>query len=241
VERTRKSYVCIFFGLLLAVLSGYFVWLFSEAQKVRWLVDLVGSEKSLSSSIQPLLDEDALYIEALQLSPDEQMYERIRALNLCQEMSDACLTVSLTVANFMLINTTDVRAARHVVEGYGRYNVLQAQPCPAKYETSVVIKDVEFISTLTKAEAERFAEGRLRKIETDGGLVFSLSTPECRRYFAANPYIARGYLAHVALLVRAAQGKASSAWLYLLSRPGVYSILEKEGVLDGTRYAAGSQ
>ncbi|WP_191488079.1 hypothetical protein [Pseudomonas sp. FEN] len=229
------------FGLLFAIFSGYFVWLFFEAQKVRWIVDLVGGEENLKSSIQPSFDEDALYIQALQLSPDEQMYERIRALKLCKEISDACLTVSLSVANFMLINTADVRAARNVVEGYGRYNILRAQPCPAKYEISVVIKDVEFISTLTKAEAKRFAEGRLRKIEADGGLVFSLSTPECRRYFAASPYIARGYLAHVAFLVRAAQGKASSAWLYLLSRPGVYSILKKEGVLNGTRYAADNQ
>ncbi len=225
--RTKKIYVGVFFGILLAVLSGYFVWLFSEAGKVRWVVELVGGEDVLRSSSQPVLDEDALYIKALQLSPDETMYERIKALSLCQEMSDACVTTSLTVANFLLINTPDVRAARNIVEGYARYNILQAQPCPAKYETSVVIKDVQFISTLPKVEAEHFAEERLKKIEVDGGLVFSLRTPECRRYFAANPYVARGYLAHLALLVKAAQGTASSAWLYLLSRPGVYSIIKK--------------
>lgn len=225
--RTKKLHIGVLLGILLATLSGYCVWLFSESQKVRWVVELVGGEDVLRSSSQPVLDEDALYIKALQLSPDEQMYERVKALNLCREMSDACVTTSLTVANFLLINTADVRAARNIVEGYARYNILEAQSCPAKYETSVVIKDVQFISTLSKPEAERFAEERLKKIEADGGLVFSLRTPECRRYFAANPYVARGYLAHVALLVKAAQGKASSAWLYLLSRPGVYSIIKK--------------
>ncbi len=227
---TKKLHVGVLLGILLAILSGYFVWLFSESQKVRWVVELVGGEETLSSSVQPLLDEDVLYIKALQLSPDEQMYERIKALDLCQEVSDACVTTSLTIANFLLINTPGVQAARNIVEGYARYNILQVQPCPAKYETSVVIKDVQFISTLSKPEAERFAEERLKKIEADGGLIFSLRTPECRRYFAANPDVARGYLAHLAFLVRAVQGKTSSAWLYLLSRPGVYSIIKKRGL-----------
>jgi hypothetical protein len=226
----KKLYVGVFLGFLLAVCSGYFIWLFSEAEKVRWIIDIVGGEESLSSPAQPHLDEDSLYVKALQLSPDEHMYERVKGLKLCQEMNDGCVTTNLTVANFLLLNTADVRAARNIVEGYSRYNILQAQPCPAKYEISAVIKDVQFTSTLSKTEAERFARDRLEKIKTDGGLVFSLRTPECRRYFVANPYIARGYLAHTAFLVRAAQGKASTAWLYLLSRPGVYSIIKQEGI-----------
>ncbi|MBZ6454256.1 MULTISPECIES: hypothetical protein [Pseudomonas fluorescens group] len=71
-----------------------------------------------------------------------------------------------------------------------------------------------------------FAEDQLARIETSGGLIFSLRTPECRGYFAAHPYVARGYLAHMALLVKAAQGTTSAAWLYLLSRPGVYAIIK---------------
>lgn len=227
---TIKLYFGIFFGFVLSVLFGCFIWFFSESLKVRWIVELVGGEENLITSNQPLLDEDTLYIKSLQFSPDEQMYGRVRSLNLCKEISDTCLTISLTVANVLLLNTVDVQAAINVIEGYSRHNVLQALPCPAKYEISVVIKELQFISTLTKAEARKFAEERLRKIEVDGGLVYSLRTPECRRYFAANPYIARGYLAHVAFMVRAAQGKASSAWLYLLSRPGVYSVIKKEGI-----------
>ncbi|WP_460096083.1 hypothetical protein [Pseudomonas sp. S3_C01] len=226
----KKLYVGVFLGFLLAVCSGYFIWLFSEAEKIRWILDVVGGEESLNSPVQPSLDEDSLYVKALQLSPDEHMYERVKGLKLCQEMKDACLTTNLTVANFILLNSADVLAARNIIEGYARYNILQAQPCPAKYEISAVIKDVQFVSTLSGIEAERFASDRLEKIKTDGGLVFSLRTPECRRYFVANPYMAKGYLAHMALLVRAAQGKASSGWLYLLSRPGVYSIIKQEGI-----------
>lgn len=169
---------------------------------------------------------DALYIKALHLSPDDQMYDRVRALTLCTDINDACLTTSLTVANFLLINTADVRAARNTIEGYARYNVLQAQPCPAKYETSMVIKQNQYLATLPTAEAKRVAEQELEKIETLGGLTFSLRTSECRGYFAAHPSMARGYLAHVALLVKAAQGTTSAAWLYLLSRPGVYAIIK---------------
>jgi len=226
VHRTKKIYLLMTFCMLAVVLAGYGLWLFFESQKVRWVVELVGGAENLSASETFLPESDALYIKSLHLSPDEQMYDRIRALNLCQDMNDACVTTSLTVANFLMINTADVRAARNTVEQYARYNVLQAQPCPAKYETSVVIKDNEYLSTLPMADAKRFAEQRLEKIEASGGLVFSLRTPECHRYFAAHPSMARGYLAHMALLVRAAQGKRSAAWLYLLSRPGVYAIIK---------------
>ncbi|UVM46801.1 hypothetical protein J3P89_15095 [Pseudomonas sp. Z1-14] len=223
---TKKIYWLTAFCTLVAVLMGCRFWLISESQKVHWVVELVGGAENLRASEASLSESDALYIKSLYLSPDEQMYNRIRALNLCQDMNDACVTTSLTVANFLMINTADVQAARNTVEQYARYNVLQAQPCPAKYETSVVIKNNEYLSTLPMADAKRFAEQQLEKIEASGGLVFSLRTPECHRYFAAHPSMARGYLAHMALLVRAAQGKRSAAWLYLLSRPGVYAIIK---------------
>jgi hypothetical protein len=212
--------------LLVAVLLGYGIWLFSESQKVRWVVELVGGAETLNAAETSLTEGDALYIQSLHLSPDEQMYDRVRALTLCQDMNDACLTTSLTVANFLLINTTDVRAARNVIEGYARYNVLQAQPCPAKYETSQVIKQTQYLGTLSTAEARRLAAQELEKIEATGGLTFSLRTAECRSYFSAHPSIAKGYLAHMALLVKAAQGSTSAAWLYLLSRPGVYATIK---------------
>ncbi len=226
MQRTKKLYLFMMLVLLAAVLSGYGLWLFSESQKVRWVVELVGGAENLSAAETTLSEGDALYIKSLHLSPDEQMYDRVRALTLCQDMNDACLTTSLTVANFLLINTTDVRAARNIVEGYARYNILQAQPCPAKYETSQVIKQTQYLATLPTVEARRLAEQELEKIEALGGLTFSLRTSECRRYFAAHPSMARGYLAHVALLVKAAQGTTSAAWLYLLSRPGVYAIIK---------------
>ncbi|WP_447770063.1 hypothetical protein [Pseudomonas kilonensis] len=225
---TKKIYWLMALCTLGAVLMGCRLWLISESQKVHWIVELVGGAENLRASEASLSEGDTLYIKSLHLSPDKQMYDRIRALNLCQDINDACVTTSLTVANFLLINTADVRAARNVVEGYARYNFLQAQPCPAKYETSVIIKDNEYLATLPMAEAKRFAQQRLEKIEASGGLVFSLKTPECHRYFAAHPSVARGYLAHMALLVRAAQGKRSAAWLYLLSRPGVYAIINNE-------------
>ena len=223
---TKKIYWLMAFCTLVAVLTGGRLWLISESQKVHWIVELVGGAENLRASEAFLSEGDALYINSLHLSPDKQMYDRIRALNLCQDMTDACLTTSLTVANFLMINTSDVQAARNTVEQYARYNVLQAQPCPAKYETAVVIKDNEYLSTLPMADAKRFAKQRLERIEASGGLVFSLRTLECHRYFAAHPSMARGYLAHMALLVRAAQGKGSAAWLYLLSRPGVYAIIQ---------------
>lgn len=226
MQRTKKLYLFMMLVLLAAVLSGYGLWLFSESQKVRWVVELVGGAENLSAAETTLSEGDALYIKSLHLSPDEQMYDRVRALTLCQDMNDACLTTSLTVANFLLINTTDVRAARNIVEGYARYNILQAQPRPAKYETSQVIKQTQYLATLPTVEARRLAEQELEKIEALGGLTFSLRTSECRRYFAAHPSMARGYLAHVALLVKAAQGTTSAAWLYLLSRPGVYAIIK---------------
>lgn len=226
MPRTKKPHLFLTVGMLIAVVAGYGIWLYSESQNVRWVVDLVGGEASLSGSGYIQSDEDSLYIKSLYLSPDEQMYDSVRALKLCQEINEKCLTISLTVANFLLINTTDVQAARNVVQGYARYNILQAQPCPAKYETSQVIKDTQYLSTLPPGEAKRFAEDQLARIETSGGLIFSLRTPECRGYFAAHPYVARGYLAHMALLVKAAQGTTSAAWLYLLSRPGVYAIIK---------------
>lgn len=226
MPRTKKPYLFLMVGMLIAAVAGYGIWLFSESQEVRWVVDLVGGEASLRAFEYAQSDEDSLYIKSLYLSPDEQMYDSVRALKLCQEINEKCLTISLTVANFLLINTPDVQAARNIVEGYARYNILQAQPCPAKYETSQVIKDTQYLSTLPAADARRFAEDRLASIEANGGLIFSLRTPECRDYFAAHPSVARGYLAHMALLVKAAQGTPSAAWLYLLSRPGVYSIIK---------------
>lgn len=224
--RKKTIYWLIAFCALAAVLMGWRLWLISESQKVHWIVELVGGSDNLLASEVPLSEGDALYIKSLHFSPDKQMYDRIRALNLCQDMNDACVTTGLTVANFLLINTAETWAARNIVEGYARYNVLQAQPCPAKYETSVIIKDNEYLATLPVAEAKRFAQQRLEKIEASGGLVFSLRTAECHRYFAVHPSMAKGYLAHMALLVRTAQGKTSAAWLYLLTRPGVYAIIK---------------
>ena len=229
MTRVKKRYIGFCIALLLAIPCGYLVWLFSEAGKVRWAVELVGGEGGLSASASPLLQEDVLYLKALQLDPDKPLYEQVRALSVCREISYFCLTNNLTIANFLLLNTPDVTAAKNIVEGYGRYDILSAQPCPAKYETSVVIKEVQIISTLPEAEAQKLAQERLSKIEADGGLVFSLRTPACHRYFSAYPDIARGYLAHLALLVRAAQGQHSTAWVYLLSRPGVYLIIKKTG------------
>ena len=226
MPRAKTLYLLMAVGGLMAVLAGYYIWLFSESQKVRWVVELVGGAESLIANETTLSGSDALYIKSLHLSPEEQMYDRVRALTLCHDMSDACLTTSLTVANFLLINTTDVRAARNIVEGYARYNVLQAQPCPAKYETSQIIKQTQYLATLPTAEARSLAEQELEKIEASGGLTFSLRTSECRRYFAAHPSMARGYLAHISLLVKAAKGSTSAAWLYLLSRPGVYAIIK---------------
>ena len=51
------------------------------------------------------------------------------------------------------------------------------------------------------------AKDAVEKIQKTGGLTRSLDTDLCKEYFFEKPYLARGYLAHLALLISVEQGK----------------------------------
>lgn len=226
MTRVKAVGATVFVGVAAVLVYVFFFWLSVQAEKVRWAVDLVGGEQVLGRDGLAPNSDDKLYMESLFLSPDAQMYEKIRSVQLCAELNDSCVTRSLTVANFLLINTDDTQAAINIVEGYPRHGVLQAEACPAKYELSNVVKEVNLVLALPASQASQVALEKVERIKRTGGLVFSLRSEACKAYFSAHPYVARGYLAHLALLMSAGQGKLSPAWTYLLSRPGVYSIIK---------------
>ncbi|MGX9568167.1 hypothetical protein [Pseudomonas sp. CFBP 5748] len=226
MTRARIVGVMVFLGVAAVLVYVFFFWLSVQAEKVRWAIDLVGGEQVLRREDIAPEGDDKLYMESLFLSADAQMYETIRGVQLCIEMNDGCVTRSLAVANFLLIHTVDIQAAVNAVEVYRYQGVLQAGACPAKYELSSVVKEVNLALALPASQATQVALERIEQIKRTGGLVFSLRSEACNAYFSAHPYIARGYLAHLALLMSVAQGKFSPQWTYLLSRPGVYSVIK---------------
>jgi hypothetical protein len=65
----------------------------------------------------------------------------------------------------------------------------------------------------------------MKKIKEDGGLIYSLDTPACKRFFRRKPYFARGYIGHLTFLMEVAEGRFAVSWRYLGSMQSIQSTL----------------
>lgn len=220
----KKRYLIGLFLALASLFGLYELWLFAEAEKVEWAISLVGGEQNLNSNILPE-GLDKLYMESLYLHPSQESLERVAAVELCREKTEECVMKSLVLSNFLLINSNNRGAVDNILQYYQSDKGLQGGECPSAFETSYMISVTKSILALPEEQAKKIAEEKVRQIQLNGGLVYSLNSIECQQYFSRKPYMAQGYLAHLAMLMSVEKGKYSPRWVYLLAAPAVYSIL----------------
>lgn len=95
--------------------------------------------------------------------------------------------------------------------------------CPVVYETTAIIKEYKVLRRVPAARHRIAAQEVIEKIKSDGGLTYSLVTPECRVFFREKPYMARAYTLYLALIMGRAEGEFSASWLFLAALPEMLS------------------
>jgi hypothetical protein len=78
--------------------------------------------------------------------------------------------------------------------------------CPVVYETTAIIKEYKVLRRVPAARHRIAAQEVIEKIKSDGGLTYSLVTPECRVFFREKPYMARAYTLYLTLIMGRAEG-----------------------------------
>lgn len=220
MRKSRMSYVfCFVFGLIVLVFA-WFHWLSIGLKKASWAIELVGGAGLLRDEIVRPEGEDILYMQTLSLHASQDVRDRVRAIEVCSDTTEECVTKNLSGANFLLIHIVDAQPVSDLVEYYSNSDKVFVGVCPAKLEISEIIRRLWLTLNLAPDEAQQMAKEAVEKIRKTGGLTRSLDTDLCKEYFFEKPYLARGYLAHLSLLMRIEQGY-SAEWINLMAMPGV--------------------
>lgn len=224
----RKSRIPYVFCFVLGLIAFAYAWSCwnSTGLKSSWAIELVGGAGLLSDEIVRPEGEDVLYMQTLSLQPSQEIRDRAMAIVACYDTTEECITKNLSRANFLLIHKADVQPASDVVEYYSNNEKIFVGICPAKLEISEIIRRMSIMQHRPPDEAQQMAKEAVVKIQKTGGLIRSLNTDLCKEYFFEKPYLARGYLAHLALLISFEQGKYSPAWIHLMALPGVVETIK---------------
>lgn len=205
----------------------WFDWLQVEAQKVQWAIERVGGDAVLEDTrAQPDNDEQH-FLEALSLNPTQSVRERALNSEICRDMDDRCALVNLGMLNFMMLDMPERFSTLGTLDAYiNRWKNQGGKGCPAIEEISALVRASSQALTLQGDARARSALQAFTRFQAPGGELGALDSPECKRYFADKPFMARAYLAHLGYLLALAQGKHSAQAAYLTSLPAVLSILK---------------
>ena len=226
MRKSRMFYIfCFVFGLIVLVFAWSY-WHSTGLEKSSWAIELVGGAGFLGDEIVRPEGEDVLYMQTLSLQPSQEVRDRAMAIDVCYDTTEECVTKNLSRANFLLIHKADVQPASDLVEYYSNNEKIFVGVCPAKLEISEIIRRMSIIKNRPPDEAQQIAKEAVEKIQKTGGLTRSVDTDLCKEYFFEKPYLARGYLAHLALLISFEQGKYSPAWIHLMALPGVVETIK---------------
>jgi hypothetical protein len=199
-------------------------WLKGETEEALGVIDRFGGSEVVSDrSIIPV-GIDEIYMRSLRLKPEQDIVYDIRALKPCAEYSQNCLIQDSARINFDLISTGIV--LRDVDEFLKKY---MASPdffegsCPVVYETTALIKGLTVLRRLRDRKAR--SKEKIQSIHRDGGLTYSMTTPECLSFFRRKPYMLRAYVCHLAMLMSFAEDTFSVSSLILSKLPSIRSTI----------------
>ncbi|ANJ58244.1 hypothetical protein PMA3_24960 [Pseudomonas silesiensis] len=220
-----KNILCFIAVCLLVILYGVY-WFASEAKEAWWVVERFGGMEVINDkSISPE-GIDRIYMRSLYLKPQQDVVRFLEAREPCLDFNQYCMQLDSAVINLHL-NKTGV-VLDYMDDFFGKYeadvNFFEGG-CPIVLETTMVVKEVVALRELSARKARAVAREKMKKIKEDGGLIYSLDTPACKRFFRKKPYFARGYIGHLTFLMEVAEGRFAASWRYLGAMRSIQSTL----------------
>ncbi|QCY14594.1 hypothetical protein [Pseudomonas sp. MPC6] len=218
-----KCTIFFIIGCFLLVVCAV-CWLAFEAGSAHQVMRRFGGIEVVGDwSVTPSGADD-LYVRAVSLRPQQDIVYDMRALQPCTEYTRECMVQEAAAINLQMISTGMI--LKDVDEFFEKYKPSVESfddGCPAVYETTAIIKENEVLSRLPVERRRIAAQEVMEKIKNDGGLTYSLVTPECRSFFREKPYMARAYTLYLALIMHRAEGSFSASWVFLAVLPEMRS------------------
>ncbi|MCX2898532.1 hypothetical protein [Pseudomonas mandelii] len=222
--RSWIKYFFYFLGGCVLLISCGIYWLKGEAQEAWEVMDRFGGNEVVGDrSIIPV-GMDEIYMRSLRLKLEPDVMYDIRALKPCSEYSQNCLIQDSARINLDLISTGIVlKDADEFLKKYKTDPDFFEGACPVIYETTAIIKELTGLRRMTDRKAQ--AKETMGRITRNGGLTYSLDTPQCLIFFRQKPYMARAYLGYLAMLMSFAEGRFSASSLILSELPSIRSTI----------------
>jgi hypothetical protein len=215
-----------FVGACALVVFSVVYWFGSEASDAWWVIERFGGMEVISDkSINPEGVDD-IYMRSLVLKPQKTLTGYLESLEPCMDFNQYCMTRNSALISLQLNREGLVRDSMN--DYFERYKTdvkFYEGECPIIYDTTMVMKEVASLNGLSAKESKKIAREKIEKIKKNGGLLYSLVTPDCMSFFHQKPYLVRGYIGHLTFLMEAAEGRFSASWRFLGAMSSIKSTL----------------
>ncbi|MCX2898531.1 hypothetical protein [Pseudomonas mandelii] len=220
------KYILCFVGAFALMAFSVIYWFGSEANDAWWVIERFGGMEIISDKSITPDGADDIYMRSLVLKPPNTLIDYLESFEPCVEFNQNCMTRNSALISLQLNKEGQVRD--NMNDYFERYKTdvkFYEGGCPIIYETTMIMKEVASLNGLSAKESKKIAREKIDKIKKDGGLFYSLVTPDCQHFFRQKPYFVRGYIGHLTFLMEAAEGRFSASWRFLGAMSSIKSTL----------------